>query len=88
MIPLVILVGINHHHQMVVFGCKLLMDKSISTYTRANHHQQMVVFGCTLLWTRVLVPIHKGWTCFLIQWMNKKPLSIATNEDIVVHKTV
>ena len=30
--PLVMLVGVNHHHQTVVFGCVLLMDKSIATY--------------------------------------------------------
>ena len=26
------LVGVNHHHQTVVFGCALLMDESIGTY--------------------------------------------------------
>ncbi|KAL6314835.1 hypothetical protein AAG906_029050 [Vitis piasezkii] len=31
--PLVILVGINHHHQTIVFGCALLVDESVSTYT-------------------------------------------------------
>ena len=30
--PLVVLVGVNHHHQTVVFGCALLMDESIATY--------------------------------------------------------
>ena len=30
--PLVMLVGVNHHHQTVVFGCALLMDESIATY--------------------------------------------------------
>ena len=30
--PLVILVGVNHHHQIVDFGCALLMDESIATY--------------------------------------------------------
>ncbi|RVW81325.1 Protein FAR1-related sequence 3 [Vitis vinifera] len=30
---LVILVGINHHHQTIVFGCALLVDESVSTYT-------------------------------------------------------
>ncbi|KAL6323761.1 hypothetical protein AAG906_002229 [Vitis piasezkii] len=30
--PLVVLVGVNHHHQTVVFGCALLMDESIGTY--------------------------------------------------------
>ena len=29
---LVILVGINHHHQTIVFGCALLVDESVSTY--------------------------------------------------------
>ncbi|XP_059597897.1 protein FAR1-RELATED SEQUENCE 5 [Vitis vinifera] len=31
--PLVILVGINHHHQTIVFGSALLVDESVSTYT-------------------------------------------------------
>nr|CAN69010.1 hypothetical protein VITISV_015952 [Vitis vinifera] len=31
--PLVILVDINHHHQTIVFGCALLVDESVSTYT-------------------------------------------------------
>ncbi|KAL6324267.1 hypothetical protein AAG906_006541 [Vitis piasezkii] len=31
--PLVILDGINHHHQTIVFGCALLVDESVSTYT-------------------------------------------------------
>ena len=31
--PLVIVVGINHHHQTIVFGCALLVDESVSTYT-------------------------------------------------------
>ena len=31
--PLVILVGINHHHQTIVFGSALLVDDSVSTYT-------------------------------------------------------
>ena len=26
------LVGVNHHHQTMVFGCALLMDESIGTY--------------------------------------------------------
>ena len=26
------LVGVNHHHQTVVFGCTLLMVESIGTY--------------------------------------------------------
>ena len=30
--PLVVLVGVNHHHQTMVFGCALLMDESIGTY--------------------------------------------------------
>ena len=30
--PLVMLVGVNHHHQIVVFGCALWMDESIATY--------------------------------------------------------
>ena len=30
--PLVVLVGVNHHHQTVVFGCVLLMNESIGTY--------------------------------------------------------
>ena len=30
--PLVVLVGVNHHHQTVVLGCALLMDESIATY--------------------------------------------------------
>ncbi|XP_010660261.1 protein FAR1-RELATED SEQUENCE 4-like [Vitis vinifera] len=30
--PLVVFVGVNHHHQTVVFGCVLLMDESIGTY--------------------------------------------------------
>ncbi|RVW68730.1 Protein FAR1-related sequence 5 [Vitis vinifera] len=30
--PLVILVGINHHHQTIVFGCALFVDESVSTY--------------------------------------------------------
>ena len=31
--PLVILVGINHHHQTIVIGCVLLVYESASTYT-------------------------------------------------------
>ncbi|RVW33254.1 Protein FAR1-related sequence 5 [Vitis vinifera] len=30
--PLVVLVGVNHHHQTVVFGSALLIDESVSTY--------------------------------------------------------
>ncbi|XP_034680101.1 protein FAR1-RELATED SEQUENCE 5-like [Vitis riparia] len=30
--PLVVLVGVNHHHQTVVFGCALLIDESVGTY--------------------------------------------------------
>ena len=30
--PLVVLVSVNHHHQIMVFGCALLMDESIGTY--------------------------------------------------------
>ncbi|XP_034710461.1 protein FAR1-RELATED SEQUENCE 5-like [Vitis riparia] len=30
--PLVVLVGVNHHHQTVVFGCTLLIDESVGTY--------------------------------------------------------
>ena len=30
--PLVVLGGVNHHHQTMVFGCALLMDESIATY--------------------------------------------------------
>ena len=30
--PLVMLVGVNHHHQTMVFGCALLMDESLATY--------------------------------------------------------
>ncbi|RVW58741.1 Protein FAR1-related sequence 5 [Vitis vinifera] len=30
--PLIVLVGVNHHHQTVVFGCALLIDESIRTY--------------------------------------------------------
>ncbi|RVW94149.1 Protein FAR1-related sequence 5 [Vitis vinifera] len=30
--PLVMLVGVNHHHQTVVFGCALLIDESVGTY--------------------------------------------------------
>ena len=30
--PLVVLVGVNHHHQTMVSGCALLMDESIGTY--------------------------------------------------------
>ena len=30
---LVILVGINHHHQTLVIGCALLVDESVNTYT-------------------------------------------------------
>ena len=26
------LVGVNHHHQIVMFACALLMDESIGTY--------------------------------------------------------
>eukprot|EP00261_Vitis_vinifera_P026023 XP_010659131.1 PREDICTED: protein FAR1-RELATED SEQUENCE 5-like [Vitis vinifera] len=29
---LVVLVGVNHHHQTVVFGCALLIDESVGTY--------------------------------------------------------
>ncbi|RVX06762.1 Protein FAR1-related sequence 5 [Vitis vinifera] len=31
--PLVILVALNHHHQIIVFGSALLVDESVSTYT-------------------------------------------------------
>ena len=30
--PLVVLVGVNHHHQTVVFCCALLIDESVWTY--------------------------------------------------------
>ncbi|XP_034679702.1 protein FAR1-RELATED SEQUENCE 5-like [Vitis riparia] len=30
--PLVVLVGVNHHHQTVVFGSALLIDESVGTY--------------------------------------------------------
>ena len=30
--PLVMLVGVNHYHQTMVFGCALLMDESLVTY--------------------------------------------------------
>ena len=30
--PLVVLVGVNHHHQTVVFGSALLIDENINTY--------------------------------------------------------
>ncbi|XP_010646010.1 protein FAR-RED IMPAIRED RESPONSE 1-like [Vitis vinifera] len=30
--PLVVLVGVNHHHQTVVFRCALLIDESVGTY--------------------------------------------------------
>ena len=30
--PLVVLVGVNHHHQTMVSGCALFMDESIGTY--------------------------------------------------------
>ncbi|RVW59745.1 Protein FAR1-related sequence 7 [Vitis vinifera] len=30
--PLVVLVGVNHHHQTVVFGYALLIDESVGTY--------------------------------------------------------
>ena len=30
--PLVVLVGVNHHHQIVVFGSALLIDESVGTY--------------------------------------------------------
>ncbi|RVW62430.1 Protein FAR1-related sequence 5 [Vitis vinifera] len=29
--PLVVLVGVDHHHQTVVFGCALLIDESVGT---------------------------------------------------------
>ncbi|KAL6310549.1 hypothetical protein AAG906_022245 [Vitis piasezkii] len=32
--PLVVLVGVNHHHQTVVFGCALLIDESVGTCER------------------------------------------------------
>ena len=30
--PLVVLVGVNHHHPTVVFGSALLIDESVGTY--------------------------------------------------------
>ena len=30
--PLVVLIGVNHHHQTVVFGSALLIDESVGTY--------------------------------------------------------
>ena len=32
--PLVILVDINHHHQTILFGCALLVNEIVSSYTR------------------------------------------------------
>jgi hypothetical protein len=31
--PLVILVGVNHHMQTTIFGCALLVDETVKTYT-------------------------------------------------------
>ena len=31
---LVILVDINHHHQTILFGCALLVNEIVSSYTR------------------------------------------------------
>ena len=61
--PLVVLVGVNHHHQTVVFGCELLMDESIGTYK---------------------------WVLetFLIAMMNKKPISVVTDEDKAMCKAI
>ena len=61
--PLIVLVGVNHHHQTVVLGCALLMDESIGTYE---------------------------WVLetFLIAMMNKKPISVVTDGDKAMCKTI
>ncbi|XP_010661460.1 protein FAR1-RELATED SEQUENCE 5-like [Vitis vinifera] len=61
--PLVVLVGVNHHHQTVVFGCALLIDESVGTYE---------------------------WVLetFLDAMMNKKPISVVTDGDKAMRKTI
>nr|CAN62918.1 hypothetical protein VITISV_029735 [Vitis vinifera] len=61
--PLVVLVGVNHHHQTVVFGCALLIDESVGTYEW--------VLGT-----------------FLDAMMNKRPISVVTDEDKAMRKAI